>query len=41
MQRQKSTEQMEIDEFGGDEYFDNLENNDPHESIIVTSREPS
>src|SRR3954466_15539681 len=41
MQHQKSTEQMEIDEFGGDEYFDNLENNDPHESVTVTSRGPS
>ena len=41
LQHQKSFEQMEIDEFnhdefGGDEYFDNLENNES-----VTSRRPS
>jgi hypothetical protein len=36
LQRQKSSEQMEIDEFGGDEYFDNLENNES-----ATSRRPS
>lgn len=39
LQRRKSSEQMEIDEFAHDEYFDNLEDNDLHES--VTSRRPS
>lgn len=44
-QRQKSSEQMEVDEFGefgrdDDEYFDSLEN-DPRESATsVTSRRP-
>ena len=32
---------MEIDEFGRDEYFDNLENNNPHATVTITSHRPS
>ena len=41
LRRQKSTEQMEIDEFGRDEFLDNIDNNNLHKSVTVTSRRPS
>ena len=41
LRRRKSTEQMEIDEFGRDEFLDNIDNNNLHESVTVTSRRPS
>ena len=37
LRRRKSTEQMEIDEFGRDEFLDNIDNNNLHESVTVTS----